>query len=135
MIQFESEFFKKFDFTPEEIKCFFESALRDLEIAKKDPFPEVRFSYSFQAIIKAGIALIAKAGQVKVRSIPGHHAKILAKMSEILKDHEVLTMGDAMRTKRNTDLYGGGRPVGEKEAADYLRFTEGVIQKVANAIQ
>ena len=135
MTEFEREFFKKFSFTQEEIKRFLESALHDLEIARKDPFPEVRFSYSFQALIKAGIALIAKTGKVKVRSIPGHHAKILAKMSEILKDPDISTIGDTMRTRRNTDFYGGGKPVSEKEANDYLKFTEGAIQKVKRAIQ
>lgn len=131
MIRFEGEFFKKCEFTGEEIKRFLESGRHDLEIAQKDPFPEVRFTYSFQSLIKAGITLIAKTGKVKVRSIPGHHAKILEKMSEILQDPDISTIGNAMRTRRNTDLYGGGRPIGENEANDYLKFTEGVIQKVA----
>ena len=135
MTEFEREFFKKFNFTEEEVKRFLESALHDLEIAQKDPFPEVRFSYSFQALIKAGIALLAEMGKVKVRSIPGHHAKILAKMSEILKDPDIATIGDAMRTRRNADLYGGGKAVSEKEASDYLKFTQQVIQKVKKAIQ
>jgi len=79
MTEFEREFFKKQKFAEEEIKRFLENALHDLEIARKDPFSEVRFTYSFQALIKAGIALMAKIGEVKVRSIPGHHAKILEK--------------------------------------------------------
>lgn len=129
MTEFEREFFKKFNFTEEEIKRFFESALHDLEIARKDPFSEVRFSYSFQALIKAGIALLAKVGQVKVRSIPGHHAVILKKIGEILKDADIPTIGNAMRTRRNTDFYGGGKPISEKEAKDYLEFVQKVIQK------
>jgi hypothetical protein len=32
--------------------------------------------------------------------------------------------------KRNTDLYGGGSPVSEKEAADYLKFVRKVVQIV-----
>jgi len=134
MTQFESEFFRRISFTQEEIKRFFENARHDLAIAQKDPFPEVCFSYSFQALIKAGIALIAKVGKVKVRSIPGHHAKILVKMSEILKDPDISTIGDAMRARRNTDFYGGGAPIGKKEAGDYLKFVEGVIQKTEKAI-
>ena len=134
MTDFEREFFKKQKFAEEEIRRFLESALHDLEIARKDPFPEVRFTYSFQALIKAGLALLAKIGGVKVRSIPGHHAMILAKMSEILKHPDISTIGDAMRTRRNTDLYGAGKPVSEKEASDYMKFTEGVIQKVEVAL-
>lgn len=134
MTEFEREFFKQLDMTLEEIRRTLESALHDRDIAEKDPFPEVLFSYSFQALIKAGMALIAKTGKVKVRSIPGHHAKILAKMAEILKDPDILTMGNAMRMRRNLDLYGGGYPISEKEASDYLDFTKGVIQKVRHFI-
>lgn len=134
MTDFERKFFRKFNFTQEEVKRFFESALRDLEIAEKDPFREVRFSYSFQALIKAGIALLAKIGKVKVRSIPGHHAMILKKMSEMLKDSDVATIGDAMRTKRNADLYGGGKTVSEKEAHDYLKFVQKALRKVEKVI-
>lgn len=134
MTEFEREFFKIQKFSEEEIKRFLESARHDLEIAQKDPFPEVRFTYSFQALIKVGIALIAKVGEVKVRSIPGHHAKILEKMGEILKDSDISKIGGAMRTRRNTDLYGGGKPISENEAKDYLRFTEGIIQKVEKTI-
>ena len=118
MTEFEREFFRKVKFAGEEIRKFLESSRHDLEIARKDPFPEVCFTYSFQ-----------------VRSIPGHHAKIIEKMSEMLKDPEISTMGHAMRTRRNTDLYGGGKPVSENEAKDYLRFTEGVIQKIEKAIR
>jgi len=35
-----------------------------------------------------------------------------------------------MRTTRNTDLYGGGKPVSEKEAEDYLRFVERVVKTI-----
>lgn len=134
MTEFEREFFKKQKFDEEEITRFLESAHHDLEIAQKDPFPEVRFTYSFQALIKAGIALIAKVGEVKIRSMPGHHAKILEKMSEILRDADISMIGNAMRTKRNTDFYGGGTPIGENEAKDYLKFTEDVIRKVEKTI-
>lgn len=135
MTEFEREFFRYVKFAEKEIKAFLESARHDLEIARKDPFPEVRFTYSFQALIKAGIALLAKIGEVKVRSIPGHHAKILEKMSGILKDPDISTIGDAMRTRRNADLYSAGKPISEKEANDYLRFTEDVIQQVEKAIR
>lgn len=130
MTYFETKYFQKFSFTKEQIDRFFESALRDLKIARQDKFPEVRFSYGYQALVKGGIALIAKVGGVKVRSVPGHHVKILEKMSEILKNPDVLTLGDAMRTKRNSDFYGGGESITEKEAEDYLKFVEQTLGSV-----
>ena len=135
MTQFEQEYFKEFKFTTKEVDQYIQNAFRDLEIARKDPFPEVRFTYSFQALVKGGIALIAKIGNVKVRSVPGHHVKILTKMSEILNDPDVLMMGNAMRTKRNTDLYGGGEIVGEKEASEYFEFVEATLKKSVKLIK
>lgn len=135
MTQFDTKYFQKLKFTPRQVERYLQSALHDLEIAKKDPFPEVRFTYSYRALIKAGIALIAGIGQVKVRSVPGHHIKILEKMNEILKNNDIWTIGNAMRTKRNDDFYGGGEFIGEKEAEDYTKFVEGVIQKVRKAVR
>lgn len=128
MIHFETGFFQKFRFDEKQINRYFEAAFRDLKIAHEDKFPEVRFTYSYQALIKAGIALIARTGRVKVRSVPGHHVKILEKMSEILKNPDVFTIGNVMRIKRNEDLYGGAEPVGEKEADDYLAFVEKILK-------
>lgn len=130
MTYFETKYFQKFSFTKQQIDRFFESALRDLKIARQDKFAEVRFTYSYQALVKAGIAVIAKVGGVKVRSVPGHHIKILEKMSEILKNPDVLTLGDAMRIKRNPDFYGGGESITEKEAEDYLKFVEKTLGSV-----
>ena len=94
----------------------------------------MKFTYSYQALIKTGITLLAKVGKVKVRSIPGHHVKILEKMSEILGDEDVLIIGNAMRMKRNADLYGGGELVGEKEANDYLKFVQKIVEKAKNKV-
>lgn len=135
MTQFGSEYFKEFKFTAEEIEQYLQNAFHDLEIARKDPFPEVRFTYSFQALIKGGISLIAKMGNVKVRSIPGHHAKILEKLSEILNEPDILTMGNVMRKKRNTDLYGGGDIVSEKETSEYFDFVEAVLKRITKLIK
>lgn len=133
-MNFDQAFFSKFDFEPKVIKSHLANALRDLAIARKDPFVEVRFAYSYQALVKAGIALIARVGGVKVRSVPGHHVKILQKMSGILQAPDIVTIGEAMRVKRNTDFYGGRELVGEKEAADYLRFVERIIGKIEKKV-
>ena len=122
------EFFQKFKFSAEEIQRRFDGARRDLEIAAKDPFSEVRFTYGYQALIKIGTALRAREG-LKVRSIPGHHVKILERMSEILKDPDILTFGNGMRMKRNQDLYGGGELITEKEATDYFGFVQKVFKR------
>ena len=124
----DGDFFQKLRFSAEEIQKRFESARRDLEIAAKDPFPEVRFTYGYQALIKTGIALLAREG-LKIRSIPGHHVKILERMSEILKDPDILVLGNGMRMKRNQDLYGGGELIAEKEAADYFVFVQKVFKQ------
>ena len=77
MIKFETAYFSKFNFTEEQIAQFLNNALKDLEIAKENIRPEVKFSYSYSAFIKGGIALLAKVWRVKIRSIPGHHVKII----------------------------------------------------------
>ena len=133
-MKFDQEYFRKFNFKPDDIKRYLRSALHDLEIAEKDPFFELKFTYSYQALIKTGITLLAKAGKVKVRSVPGHHVKILEKMAEILGDEDIRTIGNAMRMKRNTDLYGGGELMGEKEAKDYLRFVRKIIEEAKRVL-
>ncbi len=135
MTQFESDYFQKFKFSPNQITRYFDGALRDLEIARKDKFSEVRFTYSYQALIKAGITLIAKTGQVRVKSTTGHHVKILENMSEILQNSDIMAIGNAMRMKRNYDFYGGGESISEKEADDYLKFVEKVFQMVQKQLR
>lgn len=135
MSSFDTRYFQKFPFNQGQIERYFRNALRDLRIAQKDEFAEVRFTYGYQALIKAGIALIAKVGQVRVRSKPGHHVKILEKTSEILENPDILEIGDKMRIKRNDDFYGGGESIGPKEAEDYLRFVERVVEIVQEKLK
>ena len=73
-------------------------------------------------------------GKVKIRSVPGHHLKILTKMSEILSDPDILTIDNAMRMKRNQDFYSGGEFISEKEAEDYLKFVGKIIKEVKKII-
>jgi len=134
MINFESKFFQKQNFTKEQVQQLWENAKRDLNIAKKDSLSEVKFTYSYNALIKSGIALIAKTGKVKVRSAQGHHIKILEKMSKVLNDERIETIGNAMRTKRNLDFYGGGVLISEKESSDYCNFVEKTFDKIDKII-
>ncbi len=135
MTSFEQEYFHKFKFTQAQIDRYIKSAARDLNIARKDPFTEVRFTYCYQALIKIGIALLAKKGGVKVRSVVGHHVKILNKLSEILADPDIFTIGNAMRMKRNKDLYDAREVVTKKEADDYVVFIEQVIERANQALK
>ncbi len=130
MTKFETKYFQRFKFEPSQIKRYFENALRDFTIAKDDAHLEVRFNYCYNSLIKAGIALLAASGGVKVRSIVGHHIKIIEKMAEILKDDSIITIANAMRMKRNEDLYGGGIFISEKEVEEYLEYTGNLINKV-----
>lgn len=130
MTMFDPKYFSKFTFTPEQIKRYLDNALRDFKIASEDDHLEVKFNYCYNALFKAGIALVAAKGGVKVRSVAGHHVKIIEKMAEILKDETVLAVGNAMRSKRNEDFYGGGIFISEKESAEYLEYVKGILVKV-----
>ena len=129
MIKFEDKYFVKFDFTKEQIKKNFDNALKDLGIARKDQILEVKFSYAYTAFIKAGIALLSFY-KVKIKSVPGHHVKIIEKMAQILRDDSVDSIGNIMRSKRNFDIYAGGIEVTEKECKEYIEFVEGALNKI-----
>ncbi len=135
MTHFETRFFQKHDFSKEEIQQLLENVKRDLNIARINSLPEVKFTYSYNALIKAGISLIAKVGKVRVRSIQGHHFKIIEKMGQILKNEEIKVIGNAMRTKRNLDFYGGGIIVSEKESNDYYYFVEKTLKKIVDLVK
>ena len=128
MTQFDSSFFRSFRFEKEQIDRYLANAWRDLDIAEKDDFLEVKFSYAYQALIKGGIALLAGIGHVKVRSVPGHHVKILEKTAEILGEPDIDVIGNAMRMKRNLDLYEGGIRIGENEVEEYIRFVKSSLE-------
>jgi len=113
MKDFDREYFVDFKFTPDQIRKNLNNALKDLGIAKKDRILDVKFNYAYTALIKAGITLLSFYG-IKVRSVSGHHRKIIEKLSELLKDESIEDIGNVMRHKRNLDLYTGGVEVTEK---------------------
>ena len=128
MINFENQFFQKLQFTKEQIEQFLKSALHDLKIAEGSDIPDVVFKFSYDALIKLGITLIAKKGY-KIRSSTGHHVKILEKLSQILKEEDILVLGNKMRQERNFNLYDGGFLVGEKDSLEYLSFVKNLFKK------
>lgn len=135
MTNFEDKYFKQYKFTKEQVGRYFNNSVRDFEIAKESKRNEVKFNYSYTSLIKSGIALLAGVGNVKVRSIPGHHIKIIEKMSEIMNDDSILTIGNSMRMKRNEDFYGEGIFVSEKEANEYMEFIKAVIERVGKKLR
>jgi len=128
-MRFEEKYFIKFKFIDGQIRKNFNNALKDLDIAKKDKISEVKFNYAYTALIKAGIALLSFY-QLRIRSVPGHHVKIIERMSEVLQDDSITDIGNIMRSKRNLDLYAGGVEVTEKECREYIKFVESVLAKI-----
>ncbi|MFC1485320.1 hypothetical protein ACFL5N_02585, partial [bacterium] len=71
---------------------------------------------------------------VRVRSIPGHHIKIIEKTSNIMKDRTIEDIGNLMRSKRNAELYSGGVEVTEKECREYILFVSNILEKIREII-
>jgi len=133
-MKFDDRYFKKFDFTKEQIDKNLQNASKDLKIAKKDSIPEVKFNYAYTALVKAGIALLSFY-KVKIKSVPGHHIKIIEKISDILKNEVINETGNAMRAKRNLDFYSGGIEVTEKECREYIDFVEKALTDIQRHIK
>lgn len=132
MPNFETQFFQKMQFTKQQINGYFNLVSRDLKIAEKSEFLEVKFRFSYDALIEIGIAVMAQQG-FKVRSQPGHHAKIIEKLSEIMDDDDIAVIGNKMRQDRNTDFYDGGILITEKESLEYLNFVKSIYDKARTA--
>ncbi|MDD5174297.1 MAG: hypothetical protein PHV48_05690 [Candidatus Omnitrophica bacterium] len=132
-MKFDDKYFKDFTFTKEQVRKNFENALKDIDIARQDKIPDVKFTYSYDALIKGGIALISRYNK-KVKSAPGHHIKIIETLAKILKDDSIEAIGGAMRSKRNVDFYDGGVEVTEKEAQEYLGYVDGILRKIKKAL-
>jgi len=133
-MKFDDKYFAKFEFTKEQIDANLKNALRDLDIAKKDEFLDVKFNYTYTALLKAGITLISFNGR-KVKSTRGHHIKIIEILTELLADDGISALGNLMRSKRNSDLYDGGIEVTRKECKEYIDFVEAILGKVKRLVK
>ncbi|MBN2097928.1 MAG: hypothetical protein JW714_05610 [Candidatus Omnitrophica bacterium] len=132
-MKFNDRYFKHFNFSKEQIDKNLQNAFKDFAIAKKDNILEVKFNYAYTALIKAGIALFSFY-KLKIKSVPGHHIKIIEKISDILKNETVNEIGNLMRSKRNLDFYSGGIEVPEKECHEYIDFMEKVLGDIKKHI-
>ena len=134
MIRFDDRYFSDCAFTAAQVKKNLENALKDFNIARQDKIPDVKFTYSYDALIKGGITL-ASMHNKKIKSVPGHHVKIIEMMANILNDETIGIIGNAMRSKRNTDFYSGGVEVTEKEAQEYLKYVDAVVDKIKKFVE
>lgn len=134
MNNFDNKYFAKFDFTAEQIAANLNNARKDLDIAERDKILDVKFNYSYTALLKAGLAVLSQH-KVKVRSLPGHHIRIIEALADILKDQTIIDVGEAMRRKRNLGLYAGGIDVTAKECAEYLGFTRKILARVNELVK
>jgi len=133
-MEFDDKYFTEFKYTKEQIVKNFNNASRDLNIAQKDDFLDVKFNYTYTALLKAGITLISSNGR-KVKSTRGHHVKIIEKLADLLADEGISALGNLMRSKRNADLYDGGIEVTSKECREYINFVESILDKVERLIK
>lgn len=127
-IDFSSRYFQKKEYREKTISRYFRNAFKDLKIAFENEEPEVIFRFSYSALVKIGITLIGFHGY-RVMSRRGHHVRILKKLSEILGDEDIEIIGNKMRKKRNSDMYGAGVLISAKEAKDYREFVKAAVEE------
>lgn len=132
-MRFDDKYFVKLEFTMDQVNNNLKNAFKDLNIAREDKILEVKFNYAYTALIKGSIALLSFY-RVKVKSVPGHHIKIIEKSAQLLNNNDINNMGNIMRSKRNLDLYSGGIEITEKECFEYLNFTGKVLNRIKEII-
>ncbi len=131
-MSFQEQYFQKLKFTEDQISNYLKSAERDLNIAKNSKIEEVCFRFSYDALIKLGITIIAKMGY-KVRSIPGHHVKTIEQLAIFFKNKDIEIFANKMRQVRNSDMYEGYSLISKKDANEYLDFVTNLFEKFNNS--
>ena len=126
---FEKEYFYKISKDAKQLDNYLASAKEYLSIAKQSKVPEVIFQFAYDALLKLGIYLIAKEGY-RIRSIPGHHSKILKTISELLHNKDIFDVGEILRKRRNSDLYDASKTVTMKYAKEALVFIEVIFKNI-----
>ena len=119
--------FVKFNFSAIQIKKYYQAAVNDFKIARQSNIPEVIFKFSYDALLKLAIAVCAK-NNLRVKARQGHHVELIKKLALILNDSDIKVIGDAMRAKRNLDLYSGGAAITPKEASEYLDWIKDIFE-------
>ena len=127
-MKFDKGFFVKQAFASEDLERFKISALRDLEIAHHGEPPEVKFHFTYMALVKAGIFCIAREGY-RVKSKPGHYQKIVETLSQIMDNKDIEIIGNKMRRDRNADLYDSVGRYNDEEIEGYFSFISAIVKK------
>ncbi len=125
----DKNFFSTQTFTADELVKLRRSAAKYLEISRKNSEPEVKFHFTYMALIKIGIYLIASEGY-RVKSRPGHHQMIIEELGELLKNGDVVLIGDKMRRSRNMDFYSADGMITETEAEKDFEFVERIYKSL-----
>lgn len=120
--------FIKFEFSQQQIDNYLQAAKRDLIIATSQA-AEVKFQFSYNCLLKLAQAVCA-ANSLRVRAQSGHHIALLEKFSNILNNKKIIAVAQAMRDKRNRDLYDGGIIITNKEAQVYYEFVKDLWNQV-----
>lgn len=120
--------FENLKFSAKQIQKYYESAIKDFNIALRYSDPDVIFAFSYNSLIKLAITVCAK-NNLRVKSKKGHHVELINKMADLLKNKDIEIISNQMRQKRNLDLYGGMSIVTEKEAKMYLDFLKQTIKE------
>lgn len=125
----DKNFFSPQTFDVAELAKLRGSAAKYLDISRKNNEPEVKFHFTYMALIKIGIYLIAREGY-RVKSRPGHHQLIIEELGELLKNGDIVLLGDKMRRSRNMDFYSADGMITETEAEKDLQFVEKIYQSL-----
>ena len=120
--------FEQFNYSSEQIRKYYDAAVKDLRLAEQANAPELVFYACYNIIIKTAMAICAK-NNLRVKSRTGHHIELIDKLVEYLEYSEIKDAADKMRSKRNRDLYDGGTVTSEKEAEFYLALCQELINK------
>lgn len=118
--------FEKQKFSDQQIKKYFNSALKDFNIANGSEIPEIIFKFCYDSLLKVAITISAK-NNFRVKSRTGHHIELLKKLAEYLDNEDILIVSNEMRKKRNFELYDGGILISEKEALNYREWLKKII--------
>lgn len=128
-MKFDPNFFIKQKFTEAQLKKHGQSAQRDLNIAQTSKESEVRFHFTYMAMLKAGIYYLARHGY-RVKGVPGHHQKVIEALSRIMELQDIQIVGDKMRKDRNLDLYSAELLTSPEEIQEYFHFVKDLFKKI-----
>jgi hypothetical protein len=122
------QYFREFSFIPQQVNGYYNAAQKNMSIAQQSDVVEVMFVFSYMALIKLGVFVMAQHGY-KVRSVPGHHVQLIKKLAEHFNDVRVDSIGNKMRDMRNRELYEGDIEITQKDAEEFRAFVQDLINR------